>query len=144
VDPKNLEEFNQPVSVSLHAALPWREISFQRAPRTSRERAAVMLKNSRSMPLTLLFCRSRCTNAPLSERAMAVLRERAQLGTEGFAVPALKAASAPSNVVPSKAVHVCRRHWWDAARIPCDIPQLGRRVYEFSLPNGPSPAERSG
>src|SRR4029077_18558462 len=37
--------------------------------------------------------------------AMAVLREMAQLGTEGFVFPGLKAASALSDVALTKAVH---------------------------------------
>src|SRR5262249_10146563 len=41
---------------------------------------------------------------PLSEPAMAVLRDMAQLGTEGFVFPGLKAASALSDVALAKAV----------------------------------------
>jgi integrase len=41
---------------------------------------------------------------PLSEPSMAVLREMAQIGTETFAFPGLKAASTLSNVALSRVV----------------------------------------
>jgi integrase len=43
---------------------------------------------------------------PLSEPAIAVLRAMAQLGTDGFVFPGLKAASTLSDMVLTRAVHI--------------------------------------
>ena len=116
--------------VAHHAALPWRETgAFMRRLRQNFSLSARCLEF-----LILTACRSgevrgarwdeidlahavwtipgermkagREHRVPLSEPAMAVLREMAQLGTEGFVFPGLKAASALSDMALTRAVHV--------------------------------------
>src|SRR5262249_36764409 len=68
---------------------------------------------------------------PLSEPAMAALREMAQLGTEGFVFPGLKAASALSDKALAKAVDV-RRCTGSARRFATGVPR--RRITRASWP----------
>jgi integrase len=114
--------------VAHHQALPWREIgAFVERVRQNSSMSARCLEF-----LILTACRSgevrgarwdeidvehamwtipeqrikagREHRVPLSEPAMAVLREMAQFGNEGFVFPGLKAASALSDVALAKAV----------------------------------------
>jgi integrase len=116
--------------VEHHAALPWHKIgAFMQRLRQNSEINARCLEF-----LILTACRSgevrgarwdeidlehavwtipeqrikagREHRVPLSEPAMAVLRQLAQLGTEGFVFPGLKAASVLSDVALAKAVDV--------------------------------------
>jgi integrase len=116
--------------VKHHAALPWRESgAFMQRLRQNSGISARCLEF-----LILTACRSgevrgarwdeidlghkvwtipeqrikagREHRVPLSEPAMAVLREMAQLGTDGFVFPGLKTASALSDVALAKAVDV--------------------------------------
>jgi integrase len=116
--------------VAHHAALPWREIgAFMQRLRQISGISARCLEF-----LVLTACRSgevrgarwneidlahavwtipaqrmkagREHRVPLSEPAMAVLHAMAQLGTEGFVFPGLKATSALSDVALAKAVDV--------------------------------------
>jgi integrase len=116
--------------VEHHAALPWREIGafIQRLQQNSGISARCLEF------LILTACRSgevrgahwdeidvdhavwtipaertkaaREHRVPLSEPAVAVLREIARLGTEGFVFPGLKAASALSDMALTRVVHV--------------------------------------
>jgi len=116
--------------VAHHAAIPWREIgAFMQRLREHSSMSARCLEF-----LILTACRSgeirgarwdeidldhavwtipaerikggREHRVPLSAPALAVLRKMAQLGTEGFVFPGLKAASALSDVALAKAVDV--------------------------------------
>jgi integrase len=114
--------------VEHHAALPWREIGafVQRLRQTSGISARcsefLILTASRSgevrgaswneidldhevwtIPAGRMKA-SREHRVPLSEEALAVLRELAQLGTGGFVFPGLKAVTALSDVALAKAV----------------------------------------
>jgi integrase len=115
--------------VKHHAALPWREIGlFMQRLRQNSDLSARCLEF-----LILTACRSgevrgACWNeidldhavwtisaermkarrehrVPLSETAMAVLRAMAQLGTEGFVFPGLKAASTLSDKTLTRALY---------------------------------------
>ena len=116
--------------VTHHTALPWREIgAFMQRLRQNQRVSARCLEF-----LILTACRSgeargarwyeidlehkvwtipeqrikagREHRVPLSEPAMAVLREMALLGTKGFVFPGLKAASALSDMALTRAVDV--------------------------------------
>jgi hypothetical protein len=102
VNPKNLENQSAGVGITPRSAVLARDLlPTRRAPRRSASSHAQIFQA--------------CAEAAvlprrLHERAIVrpgdMLREIAQLGTEASPPPALKAASAPNDVAPSKAVHV--------------------------------------
>jgi integrase len=116
--------------VAHHAALPWREIgAFMRrlrehsglsarclefliltAARSNEVRAARWDEIDLAHAVWTIpeerMKAGREHRVPLSEPAMAVLRDMARLGSEGFVFPGLKASSALSDVALAKAVDV--------------------------------------